>query len=85
MELNSPVNHLYYSANDKKLKRFNLFVMMFFEILRIFKFTQKNACFLLSNFFSVVGNQEEENVNIIYTLIFLSTVSFKNFFTLNTH
>ncbi|WP_448911249.1 hypothetical protein, partial [Holdemania massiliensis] len=43
--------HLYYSANDKKLKRFNLFVMMFFEILRIFKFTQKNACFLLSNLF----------------------------------
>ena len=45
MELNSPVNHLYYSANDKKLKRFNLFVMMFFEILRIFKFTQKTLAF----------------------------------------
>ena len=41
----SPANHLYYISNYKKLKRFNLFVLMFFEILRFFKFTQKTLVF----------------------------------------
>ena len=41
----SPASHLYYISNYKKLKRFNLFVLMFFEILRFFKFTQKTLVF----------------------------------------
>ena len=67
MELSLSVNHLYYTANDKKLKRFNLFVLMFFEILRIFKFTQKTLAFYYLIYFLIIMNFIEK---LFITIIF---------------